>query len=305
MSLITASRPLQPQSSVVSASALLRASERLQSMHSQGGDVTCSFGALYTLGSDADSSGLDERHEQYDSPHARAEQRDDGDDESGQTRSTLPLSSSTFLTDFDHFSIDPIKRTPAESTQTQAQPQPQPPDAPQLPPVRHTHTAAIGSVVPSSASLFSASFIPPPSRLSSAPSVPVCDVRAWLNESIIDCSEPYQPAMADEVARSDSARSPLPVAARAHSAANTEQSATWRRMYARQGNTAQPLSRGCHLSYLVLNLPAFHLRSACDLYPCLQDGLPQHSRYTGTLPEGQLIPEPCRIPLHTRSLIAV
>ena len=49
VSLVNASRPTQPSAAVLSTSALLRASDRLHSMTDTAGDVTCSYGALYTL----------------------------------------------------------------------------------------------------------------------------------------------------------------------------------------------------------------------------------------------------------------
>ena len=103
VSLVTASRPSQPQCAVLSASALLRASERLQSMHDTGGDVTLSFGALYAL-----------RQRSGAAPDGAGDDGDDGIERTAEPRSTelhmpelrsrVPLDASAFLTDHDHFS---------------------------------------------------------------------------------------------------------------------------------------------------------------------------------------------------------
>ena len=219
VSLITASRPQQPQSAVVSASALLRASDRLQSMHAQGGDVTCSFGALYTL-TGGEASTADERLQQpqlaHLSPHSQYE-RDD-DDESGAARSTLPLSASTFLTDYDHFSVDSNKTKPEQSS--------------------HNHSEAAAGRA--DAELHAVSLSSPASPSSPCPlahassssvsSVPVCDVRAWLNESVIE-SEQYQPTDSHEQRMDEAAHRTSPPANHVRSAVDADESSTWQRMY--------------------------------------------------------------------------
>ena len=256
VSLITASRPQQPQSAVVSASALLRASDRLQSMHAQGGDVTCSFGALYILGSGGDSFVADDRHacfEQQQPYQYQHYERDD--DESSEVRSTLPLSTSTFLTDYDHFSVDPHKaHTPQRSHPTQ--PSPTPPAAERS----NEEPLAAAAASPSATSPSSPS-PSVPTRLPAVSSVPVCDVRAWLNESIIEPSEQYEQPTTEgsrDSAVHNAAQSSLPVNNRSRSSDKSNQSATWQRMYVAHDT---PLMRTPHTSTTQHIAAALH--SAC------------------------------------------
>ena len=105
VSLIGVSRASQPLCPVVSASALLRASNRLQSMQQHGGDVTVSFGALFRL------------DHYYDSNNST--------DQPGQQPSSSPaprsssLAASLLSTNFDHFSADaaPARRQRQDSTE--------------------------------------------------------------------------------------------------------------------------------------------------------------------------------------------
>ena len=235
MSLITASRPQQPQSAVVSASALLRASDRLHSMHAQGGDVTCSFGALYTLDSSAVDSSSQQQHQQQHQQQYQHE-RDNDDDESSEVRSTLPLSTSTFLTDYDHFSIDPdTSSAPAPSQQST--------HAPAAGDRGHVHDLQAAASSSSASSVFPS--LPP--RLPPISSAPICDVRAWLNESIIEHDQPahYQPhgeptkAFSHTRTDTNNAHTPPPSIVDRSSTDKADQTTIWRRMSADSPNRSR------------------------------------------------------------------
>ena len=204
VSLINASRPYQPQSSVVSASALLRASDRLQSMHDTGGDVTCSFGALFVqqLSTDHTDGGAAQTGDGRWEGRVRMEETFlSGGVQEGHSQ--RPLDASTFLTDFDHFSADPDKknRGTASGGETAEQGRGGVGGGRGARALQETSSSSLLRTGGEEVFAESPAAVPPPvlspfpaplypASLSAVmPSAPVCDARTSLNASVVDAKE--------------------------------------------------------------------------------------------------------------------